>query len=241
VYGEVQTVKIAFYGDSLTAGVPGASYMSLLRGWLPEDTLLHYGTINETAYSLYHRVMRQGWLTPVDVAFVWVGVNDVLVRRSPVFSRLRRQWARNPAAFATHYRLVLDALTPYTRRLVAVSPLLVGEDNHPGVGAALDETAAIIRESVAHCPNAIYLDVRVVLLAALRGKPTRAFRQTPLRSTLDWMLLTSPKQVDAAAARRGLHYTLDGVHLNSAGARLVAETFLNVIERERAETRAASV
>jgi lysophospholipase L1-like esterase len=43
-------------------------------------------------------------------------------------------------------------------------------------------------------------------------------------------MLRNDAQVDAKAAQRGLHFTLDGVHLNSAGAALVAEMFLKIID-----------
>ena len=71
-------MNIAFIGDSLTQGIPGSSYFVILYNELPQHRLLNLGKGNDTIVSLYRRVahMRFGG-TPFDVAFLWVGVNDV--------------------------------------------------------------------------------------------------------------------------------------------------------------------
>ena len=47
-------MRIAFFGDSLTSGVPGSSYFAILRDRFPDDTLLNFGKGNDTVVSLYH-------------------------------------------------------------------------------------------------------------------------------------------------------------------------------------------
>src|SRR5690554_2811517 len=42
------SIKIAFYGDSLTAGIPGVSYFNILRQRLPEHELLNFGQPDDT-------------------------------------------------------------------------------------------------------------------------------------------------------------------------------------------------
>ncbi len=46
---------------------------------------------------------------------------------------------------------------------------------------------------------------------------------------LDALMLRSQIRVDHVAAERGLYVTLDGVHLNSAGAQLVADAFMRAL------------
>jgi lysophospholipase L1-like esterase len=53
--------------------------------------------------------------------------------------------------------------------------------------------------------------------------------KNPLRVLLDTLILRTDEQIDGKATERGLHLTLDGVHLNSAGARLVADALVEVI------------
>ena len=47
---------------------------------------------------------------------------------------------------------------------------------------------------------------------------------------MDAVTLRTDGQIDTKAAERGLQVTLDGVHLNSTGARLVAEEVGAAIE-----------
>ena len=71
-------MRIAFIGDSLTEGWPGESYLERLRGRLPRDELLNHGRAGDTILAVESR-MRRGGLEPVDLAFIWVGVNDAFV------------------------------------------------------------------------------------------------------------------------------------------------------------------
>jgi hypothetical protein len=70
-------MRIAFFGDSLTAGIPGCSYLAILHQRLPDDTLINLGRGNDTVVSLYHRVAGLPLYDLFDVAFLWIGVNDV--------------------------------------------------------------------------------------------------------------------------------------------------------------------
>src|SRR5450756_3026037 len=71
-------MQIAFLGDSLTEGWPGAAYFPLLQRRLPRHELLNLGRAGDTVVDLLRRVTH-GVLDPVDLAFIWVGVNDAVM------------------------------------------------------------------------------------------------------------------------------------------------------------------
>ena len=71
-------MRIAFIGDSLTEGWPGESYLERLRELLPADELLNRGRAGDTIVGVELR-MRGDGLEPVDLAFIWVGVNDAFM------------------------------------------------------------------------------------------------------------------------------------------------------------------
>ncbi|MBK8027305.1 MAG: hypothetical protein IPK19_39410 [Chloroflexi bacterium] len=217
-------MKIAFYGDSLTDGYPGVSYFKLLEARLRPDTLLNFGRFNDTAISLHRRIITRRLLRPVDVSVVWVGVNDVLVGDSRLFSRLRRWWARDEAEFRIHTRALLDLLTEHTGRLIAVTPALANEQVGSPSNQRLARLGAIINELAAGYGNVEVLDMHALFVQALGTGSSAAYRPPhPLQSVVDALTLRTPERVDAAALERGLRLTLDGVHLNSAGARLAAD------------------
>ncbi len=235
-------MKIAFYGDSLTQAVPGVSYVNLLRAQLPEHTLINYGLAGDTALSLYRRIRRLKLARPIDLAFLWIGVNDILVNISPISPIIKRlvgqPWARSPEEFREHYRDLLDLLTPCATRLVAVSPLSIGEEPDNRWNRRLGELNDIIAGLTAGYPTVTYLDMRPAFFAHVGERPVPAefYLSRGIHAVVaDAIMLVRSEDVDRVSRQRGLHLTLDGVHLNSAGARLVADQMLQVIRAVEAE------
>jgi lysophospholipase L1-like esterase len=230
-------MKIACYGDSLTEGLPGVAYVELLRKALPEHTILNCGKGGATVRSLHHHLVAQKSLEPVDLAFVWIGVNDTFVHVSwhyPFIKKLFGEfWATNSEEFARDYRLLLELLLPYAQNIVTVSPLLVGEDMHNRWNRQLDEYSYLIQAISAEYTHVEYCDLRPKATAHLASVPISGYiGRSVVRIILDALLLREASQIDRKATERGLVLTLDGVHLNSRGAMLVVETFLEIIRRK---------
>ncbi len=227
-------MRIAFAGDSLTAGRPGSSYFAILRERLAGQTLVNLGRGNDTVVSLYHRLTRLRFGEPFDVAFLWIGVNDVATGSPWTFqavSLLKRQpRSRNLVEFRAYYQATLDLLHRCAHRVVAVSTALKGEDVASPWNCELDMLSEVIRELASRGVRTEYLDVRAVMIERLAGKRISNYLPSSvIRVALDALTLRSDQQIDRRAAERGLHLTLDGIHLNRAGAQLVAETFLQII------------
>jgi lysophospholipase L1-like esterase len=231
-------MKIAFIGDSLTSGIPGSSYFAILRERLPSHMLVNLGKGNDTAISLYHRIARRLGNEQFDLAFLWVGVNDVGGEGSWLFqvaNVLRRQpRVKNLDEFRTYYQRMLDLLCRHTRSVIAVAPLLKGEEIDNEWNRQIDVLARAIKTLTARYGHAEYLDLRPTFYHKLADKQSsNHLPGSPLHVGWDILALRNDAQVDAKAAQRGLHLTLDGVHLNSAGAALVSEAFLEIIESKQ--------
>ncbi|MBZ0294691.1 MAG: hypothetical protein K8L99_19150 [Anaerolineae bacterium] len=230
-------MKIAFYGDSLTAGIPGASYVDKIRAALPQHTILNYGKINDTPLSLYRRIRSQHLDRALDVAFIFVGVNDLLIERSWLFSRLRQHWARSDDEFCQHYNLLLETVCSFARRVICISPLFIGEDFDSDWQQCLGQRAAMIaRLTTAQAP-AEYLDLRSLFIDSLRDTPVLPnIEQNLMQSVWDGLAHRGETSIAQIAAARGLHYTIDGVHLNLAGAQIVAAECLNILRSDSGES-----
>ena len=113
---------IGFFGDSLASGMPGSSYVALLRRRLSGYTLLHYGKGNDTVISLHRRVKAVRLDRPLDLAFLWIGVNDV--------PRVDRWWYR------VFYTLLgqQGARSPQPSTSESLVPGVGGEDFSTEVG-----------------------------------------------------------------------------------------------------------
>lgn len=229
-------MRIGFFGDSLTAGVPGSSYLTILRQRFPKDTLLNYGKANDTVVSLYRRISAMQFDKPLDIAFLWIGVNDVLrTDRWPYrafHALLTQRRARDMDEFRACYRATLDLLRDRAGRVIVAPPALKGENLGNPWNRRLADLAGFIKDSTADNDRVEFLDLRAAFARELTASPgSDHVPGNPLRVLLDALTLRTEGQIDGKATQRGLHLTLDGVHLNSAGAKLVAEELTAVIQR----------
>lgn len=203
-------MRIAFLGDSLTEGVPGESYLRRLESTLPGHTLLNWGRGGDTVVSLHERLGELAFEPRPDAVFLWVGVNDAIVMESPYYLTGREAGGNEVFAaddeFAYYYRRTLDHLSPRAGRVLAVGPLFCGEDLRDPLNSRIAGLAAIVRGLCRDYPNLGFVDMREEFFA------------------------------DEAAARAlpdpfGLRFTVDGVHLGSTGADIVARVLLRHIAR----------
>lgn len=227
--------SIAFWGDSLTEGIPGASYFEILKQRLPQDTLSNYGKGGDTVQSLFRRLKRSNLDHPFDIAFLWVGVNDVFVKLSESYlvykTLLNQPWIKNREEFEQYYRLALEILCKQANKVITVSPLFMGEDTNNRWNQELGALSRIISQVSDLYPKVKYLDLREIFYPQLNDKKTSAYLPTSLtRIGLDTILLKGKEQIDKKSTDRNLIFTLDGVHLNNRGAEVVADVFLETIK-----------
>jgi lysophospholipase L1-like esterase len=230
-------MKIAFFGDSLTSGIPGVSYVNILHEQLKEHTLINLGRGNDTVVSLYRRVTHLHFEEPFDITFLWVGVNDVAEKSSWLFraaSVLRNQpRAKDIDEFRTYYQKTLALLQQHTKRqTVAVAPLLKGECITNAYNQKIEALANTIENLASRSTRVTYLDLRPALYPQLANRvPVDYLPPSPFHVGWDILTLNNAARADERSARRGLHSTIDGIHLNGTGARLVAEVFLQTIKQ----------
>jgi len=198
-------VRIVFYGDSLTEGWPGAGFMPLLERRLPRHTLLNRGRAGDTTVDLLARLRRDG-VDRADLAVVWIGTNDA-------FSAAAGDWLPEDGDW-----------------------LLAGEPPPDGgvVSAAAAHALGLVLDLVG--PSA----PRLLLLPPVApdgdlGEPFTT-RLDELAQVVERAAGSRPQarfvDLRAAFAGGGGPFTIDGVHLNEAGAAVVAEALAAAIGRE---------
>lgn len=228
-------MRIGFFGDSLTFGVPGVSFLQILEKIFPQHDLLNYGQGGDTALSLYRRIQalpKQSY----DMAFLWVGVNDELVHASwtyPLLKKLRNQpWAENPEEFEGCYRRLVEHLRSQAKVLKTVTPLLIGEDVDNPWNRNLGRMAETIKKISGEYAGVECIDIRGEIVPQLEGKKVSAFFPRSLfRILRDIASFKTSRDVEEESKNRGLHFTLDGIHLNQRGADIAARRFAAVIRK----------
>ena len=227
-------MRVAFFGESVTEGIPGVSFFRALEARLREDQLTNYGKAGDTVISLYRRIARNRLDAPADITVLWVGVNDVLAKVTCSHSMLKRLM-RQPRAkdrneFRDYYDRTLKLLRQKATNIITVSPLFIGENMSNPWNRELGDLCTIIASVSASFGNVHYLDLRADLTERLKGKHTSDYiAKSVICIACDTLLLRTPTQVDTIASCRGLSLSLDGVHLNSMGVELVTEALLKAI------------
>ena len=227
-------LKIAFIGDSLTEGIRGASYFAILRRNLPQHELFNYGKGGDTVISLYRRLQNTDMISPLDLGFLWVGVNDVFVKTSwmiPIMKRLRRQpWSRNLEEFRLYYGKTVELLLHNINFVYTIPPLFIGEDRDNPWNEELDILSQIIQEVSQSFSDVKFINLRETTQSRLSTGPSGLYvPKSFIRRILDAFIIKKPEEIEKKASEKGFSLTVDGVHLNSKGAGLVAENFMQKI------------
>lgn len=225
-------MKIACIGDSLTEGRPGVSFFNMLKRKYPDIKFVNLGKGGETVKSLHTRLSKNNLAQDFDLAFLWIGVNDI-------YSKLLKVQAqpitRNSEEFQEFYENVLDLVMQSSKKVVVVSPAIIGE-NINSSNRGLLNLSIIIKEISQEHKNVTFIDLHQAFTEQLETVHTSDYLSTGLgRLVKDVFFYRSPKRVDRLAAERGLHLTIDGVHLNSNGAQIVVNEYGKVIEQALAK------
>jgi lysophospholipase L1-like esterase len=226
---------IAFLGDSLTEGFPGVSYLKILKKRLPKDDLFNFGKGGDTVISLFKRINELHFENKFDLSFLWVGTNDVLVKVDKIYpiikTMMKQPWVKDRAEFQKYYRQTLEFLLQYSQKIITVSPLFLGEDLNNPWNKQLEKFSQIIAEESSRFENVFHINLRDYFSVKISSANQEYYVIRPIRVALDVLLLKDEEKVDKKSLERGFYYTLDGVHLNSRGAQLIADIFQEQINK----------
>jgi lysophospholipase L1-like esterase len=147
----VQKTLVCF-GDSLTEGAIGASYVELLRQRLPGARVVNAGINGDTTLNLLRRIDRDVARHRPDLIVLLVGMNDVGTAYGepairPYYRVLKRVGiAITPRRFAHLYRRLIAALRACTDARLALCTLTtLGERPNDPIQATLDAYSTIVR------------------------------------------------------------------------------------------------
>ncbi|WP_341320363.1 SGNH/GDSL hydrolase family protein [Solibacillus sp. FSL H8-0523] len=222
-------MKIALIGDSLTEGRPGVSFFNILKEKFPNITFDNLGKPGESVKSLYTRLLKTKLDIDYDISFLWIGVNDVY---SKLLSVQAQPVAKDHNEFKDYYEKILDLVLVSSKKVVAVTPALVGENTNNAPNHEIKELNVLIQSITRNQANVSFLDIQSVFFSDLAKVNSSDYISTKvMRVMVDIFFYKKPSRIDRLSKERGLHLTLDGIHLNSTGAQIVAEIYASEIKR----------
>lgn len=240
-----------FAGDSLTEGVYGESYVERVAQALDQGShglrgeVVNAGRGGDTITALLHRIDRPLHRYGPSWVILAIGSNDVWL---PWLSSHSIGWwlwlkyrslrfGQSPTSdldeFAAAYRGLIDKAEQVGARVLACTVSPVGEQLSSPVNRRTARLNGVIKHIAADCqvPVADIWQAWVERLAVLSSRSGYL--------SAEWLFAWSDRRrmqkarPDEVAERRRLYLTFDGIHLNSRGADLWAETVLQALAQAR--------
>lgn len=230
--------QVLLWGDSLTEGSPGVAFTSFLHEYFSDIEWVNKGRGGDTALSLLRRMDQEKVPDKSQrflLAVLWVGVNDVFADIIPGYGLIklarRQPPTRNADDFSEIYYLILEKMKLFSRRIIVLPPLFVGENPSTELNLRLhelgDKISAISRE-FSECR---FVDLRESLPLETEN-PSSFLPVNPWSKLAERFGQVEVEDYDRAAERRGLRWTYDGVHFNSRGASRAAKVLSGAIKEE---------
>ncbi len=236
-------LRIVFFGDSLTEGTHGASYLAVLRRMLDETPgmagveLVNAGVGGDTVANLRRRLALD--VTPYHPAWVvvFIGTNDCTtwlangsVAQRAIFRRRRRYfaqekgvtWAITPRRYEASLRALVTELRDHTRARIALcAPPPVGVEPYALRWRMMTRYARVVRR-VAAATDCDLIDLHARWSAVAKGLPRRSAQQRWC-GLLGELRGDGDADIERLARERGYLLTFDGVHFSARGAALAAD------------------
>ncbi|RYY53775.1 MAG: hypothetical protein EOO09_16825 [Chitinophagaceae bacterium] len=236
-------MRVLFIGDSITNGSRGVSFTKLVRVSDRSLTIVNKGVNGEPLYNIADRLIR---LLKKDAAFdhiiIQAGINDLLLpeleKRGGLFKwsvgRERKHDTRpldDPQKFRTLYTVLLKEIRHYSKaKVTLVNISRINEEASPQF-LALQRSFNEVIADLAGQANYRLADVSGAFEEILSKQANTPYLCEGFWNTslFDWLRCLLPGGADKLAVKRGLRLTIDGVHLNSSGARIYAVAISGIL------------
>jgi lysophospholipase L1-like esterase len=231
--------KILFLGASITQGIISKSYVKMLKEKLgtKQYRYINQGAAGYESFNVLKKLDKAIKLKP-DYIVLLVGTNDVLSSLDPKLTKLTRKLKHIPhEPSLVHYREniagIIKRLKQETQSRIAIASLpVVGEDLDSVENNTIAEYNTELKrisqaERIAYVP--VFEKQKNLLMNEIEGKGKEYIKGTKMAFkslVLHYVLFFS---LDTISRKNGFLLLTDGVHLNSRGAKIVANEIVEFI------------
>lgn len=252
-------MEIYFFGDSLTQASPGCNFVKMVKNSFADKKVKVYnkGLGGDTIVNLFERIKKMKMFKrqiekeedKYDIFFVLVGVNDILGMTGDNFKRIKKYMKTKDTPdveeFVEKYEEMIIFLEKYTKNLVIFPSFLIGEEIENKWNNILDQQSKGVedlitkrnKEKIENGKRVIstFVDLRKEITNKLKEKESISkFLPTSLMTMITDVYFVSwfgDNAITKKSKERNLHLTLDGVHLNYEGAKLISDLAIKEIQR----------
>lgn len=226
---------IQCFGDSITKGTPGVSYLT----YLDKRNYRNQGSGGETVEGLYPRLMHSIKNSNHEEYIIQIGTNDILLpyleKASPKWKQRIRKMdkmkkegaraSRTELQFQKSYRNIIDLLIEHQKKVLLINIPVIGEDLSHERNKKVEKYNGIIEEisREKEIPSVDFYGWQKNTLKNLQNKEQYFIDEDPKQVVLDGFKSVTKMGRRKLSRRRNLVLTVDGVHLNDVGAKGLAK------------------
>lgn len=221
---------IECFGDSITVGSPGKSYIKYLKN---KKEYLNYGKGGDTLLGVANRIEKYLLESSCDNFIIEIGANDILLpflknhskKWIPVVDRKERLGSEitiNKEDFIENYEKLLCLLKDKQIKIVTIPCL--GENLESELNKKVDEYNQVIK-MLCNKYNIKLIDFNLWQKQIIKSSGSFSnyfIQKNPFDVMLDSLLTTYINFTTLISKKRNLLLTVDGVHLNKDGAKGLA-------------------
>jgi lysophospholipase L1-like esterase len=226
-------------GDSLTAGNVGYSYIKFLK---KDYKIINKGVNGDTtkwAYNRLKKYINSPFYNDVDLYVVSIGTNDLFIPYLTTISTswkihmtpevILKQCIKDNILFEEEYEKCIKLIIEHQKKIILIGLPIVQLDGFPN--ESVSERNKII-EKLAEKYNIPFIDTS--LLQSQLSKKDRysySWKHKNFIRVLDAIIMfILPFSKDWLSRTRNLDLTVDGIHFNSASAKLISNEIMKIIE-----------
>lgn len=233
------------FGDSITKGTPGVSYLK----YLPRGEYENQGSGGETVEGILSPIAHSIKHKKHNKYIVQIGTNDILLpfleKSSPKWKkRLRKidqikkegaRPSRTELQFKKNYQSVVDLLKEGDKEILLINIPIIGEDLDHERNYKVENFNRIIK-TIAEKEKLPLVDFYAwqrEMLEEHQSKDHFFIGEDPKQMVFDGFKSLTKSGRMALSKKRNLVLTVDGVHLNDVGAKGLAK----LVEEKQVENK----
>jgi lysophospholipase L1-like esterase len=235
--------KILCFGDSLTRGLPGVTYLKHDKN---KNQYINFGLCGDTVIGMTERLIKtikkDKYKDATDI-IVGIGANDILL---PFLKGYTAAWQKrvnslnrkgsvpciDEKQFLTEYTKLIKILKEININVIIFGIPYIESSNFK-LNDKVDSYNKIIN-NLCKQNNISYIDFKSIqkeLKSELNNKGSYFISENRVRIIIDTLLTSFFPFASYISEKRGLALTIDGCHLNNVSSKVLAEEIEKVLNK----------
>ena len=238
-------MRVLFIGNSITKGEIGASFVNLFKDQYPDWIIKNAGVNGDTLKNISDRIEKELDVEEeYDFIVVEAGYNDIILpyldTRGLLFQfglRYLHRRGRRPVSaekFEVKLGQMIDFIQSKCSSQVMITTIGCINENLSSVVNLPRKAYNRSIFQVANNHHCLVADVSEAMESALHDRPQTDYILNSFLNTIyfDKKICRKAGGAESLSKTRNLLLTIDGVHLNAAGALIYKETIDGLIRKE---------